>query len=368
MSHLDPPFDIAICGAGPSGTAAALTAAHAGCRVVLIERSAFPRHKVCGDCLNPSVWPVLASLGVSEMIRELDHAPLEQVRFTARNRHSLTIPLPAGAERAVTRRSMDHAMLQAALTAGVTLISGDSLTAVNRTNDRWQLVAGETAVTARTLIAADGRNSTTCRLLGISPALHPGQAGRVALQCHAPLDPAYQNTVSLELMTHGYCGIAPVDGLRMNVCLVSDARHLAAARTELAQRLPLPTEPSWHSIAPLERADLPPAPFPNCFLAGDAARVVEPFTGEGIYYALRSGQLAAQAALEHLSGDAGAAATYRANHRQLYRHRLWVNRLTRLAVTQRGLGDMLLALGRPFPSLLGFLTKKVVGASPHETA
>lgn len=356
-------YDLAICGAGPAGTACALAAARAGWRVALIERATFPRHKVCGDCLNPSLWPVLESLGTADAISALPHAALQRVRFVSQNGRRLDLPLPPGAERAVTRESFDQVMLQSALAVGVTLFSGSPLTVVERHQDQWSLTAGATTLTARTLIAADGRNSTTCRLLGLAPPNSPGHGGRVAVQCHAPLHADYHGTVALELLPHGYCGIAPVDAARMNLCLVSKARFLAAAKSEIQQRFQLPTDQIWHSIAPLERADLPPAPYPGCYLAGDAARVVEPFTGEGIYYALRSGQLAAAAAGQFMSGHAEAAAAYRNSHRQLYRHRLWVNRLSRLAVTNRGLGNSMLALGHWFPGVMRHLTAKVVNAA-----
>jgi flavin-dependent dehydrogenase len=353
-------FDLAICGAGPAGTASALAAARSGWRVALIERAPFPRHKVCGDCLNPGVWPVLESLGIATALRALNHAELHTVRLVSLNGRVLEIPLPAGAERAVTRESFDAVMLQAALAAGVTLFSGAPLTAIQRQATGWSLSTASTSLTAQTLIAADGRNSTTGRLLGLVPPARPGHAGRVAVQCHAPLSPSYQGTVALELLSHGYCGIAPVDATRMNLCLVSDAPQLAATKLEAHRRFQLPSDQLWHSLAPLDRPDLPPAPLPGCFLAGDAARVVEPFTGEGIYYALRSGQLAAEAAVRHLTGDPAAASFYRAAHRQLYRHRLWVNRLARLAVTHRSLGNGLFSLGRYFPGLPGLLTSKII--------
>ena len=357
-------FDLAICGAGPAGAACAIAAARDGWRVALIERAVFPRHKVCGDCLNPSLWPVLDSLGVAGAIRALDHAALHRVRFVSGNGRPLEISLPPGIERAVTRELFDGAMLQAALDAGVTHFSGEPLTGVVRLNDKWRLTTSTVSLTAKTLVAADGRNSTTCRLLGISPPGTQGNKGRVALQCHAPLHPDYQGTVALELLPHGYCGIAPVDDRRMNICLVSDAPDFTAAKAQIQTRFQLPSDQIWHSLAPLDRADLPPAPLPGCFLTGDAARVVEPFTGEGIYYALRSGQLAAAAIGQHLSGDPpGAAASYGASHRDLYRNRLWVNRLSRLAVTNRRLGNCLLAVGHQFPGVMRLLTAKVANAS-----
>ncbi len=356
-------FDLAVCGAGPAGAAAALAAARAGWRVALIERAIFPRHKVCGDCLNPSVWPVLESLGTAEAIRSLDHAALDRVRFTALSGRPLEIPLPAGAERAVTRESFDGVMLQAALNAGVRLFAGAPLLSLQSRENLWKAITADETLTAKTFIAADGRNSTSCRLLGISPASRPGPDGRIALQCHAPRHPDYQNTVALELMPHGYCGIAPVDSARMNLCLVSGPRQLAAAKQQIHQRFGLPDDQAWHSITPLERPDVPPVPVPGCFLAGDAARVVEPFTGEGIYYALRSGQLAAEAVTRHLQGNpAAAAGFYRQAHQRLYHRRLWVNRLARLAVTHRRFGSLLLQAGRLCPALMRHLTAKVVGS------
>ena len=350
-------FDLAVTGAGPAGAACALAAARQGLRVALIERSPFPRHKVCGDCLNPTVWPVLESLGCAPAIRALDHAVLRQVRFLSETGRPLEIPLPPGAERAVTRESFDHALLQAALHAGVTLFSGAPLTHLEPRPPGWHLTTAATSLTARTLVAADGRNSTTAHLLGIFPPTRPG---RVALQGHAPLTAPYRDTVALEWLPHGYCGVAPVDSQRMNLCLVSTTRHLPASKAEVQRRFALPPTQTWHSIAPLERADIPPAPFPNGFLAGDAARVVEPFTGEGIAYALHSGQLAATAAVQFLLGNPRAAAHYRRAHHHLYRHRLWVNRLARLAVTHRPLGHFLLRLGHHCPSLMRLLTAKVV--------
>ena len=356
-------FDVAISGAGPAGAACALAAARDGWRVALIERSIFPRHKVCGDCLNPSIWPVLESLGTAKAIAGLDHAPLRRVRFVSAKGRPLEVNLPPGAERAVTRESFDQVMLQAALDAGVTLFAGSPVIAVSRMADGWKLTHPQTTLTSRTLVAADGRNSTVCRLLGLLPPHRRSAEGRVAVQCHAPLQPDYQGTVALELMPHGYCGIAPVDAARMNICLVSNPQHLTKAKARIHERFQLAQDHVWHGIAPIDRADLPPSPWPGCYLAGDAARVVEPFTGEGIYYALRSGQLAALAAGKHLSGHPEAGHFYRSAHRQLYRHRLWVNRISRMAVTHPRAGQFMLSAGHFFPGILQFLTAKVAGSS-----
>jgi len=113
-----------------------------------------------------------------------------------------------------------------------------------------------------------------------------------------------------------------------------------------AKRMPLTREP----ISPGQ---------PSLFLVGDAARVVEPFTGEGIYYGLASGELAAKAIiLQRESGSAEAVAiAYAAAHAQLYRGRLWINRLARSAVLSPRIASGLLGFA---PAILRSLSAKIV--------
>jgi flavin-dependent dehydrogenase len=98
------------------------------------------------------------------------------------------------------------------------------------------------------------------------------------------------------------------------------------------------------------------------FFVGDAARVVEPFTGEGIYYALHSGELAAHAAIALLRGadEIGAMRRFAAAHEQLYRGRLWVNRLARAAVLSPRFTSALLQAGALPRPVLRALTAKIV--------
>ncbi|RYD31904.1 MAG: hypothetical protein EOP86_16900, partial [Verrucomicrobiaceae bacterium] len=349
-------------------------AVRAGLRTAIVERVPFPRHKVCGDCFNPSVWPVLASLGVEDAVRSLPHTLLKRVRFVSRRGRALELPLPPGAEYGITRRDFDDALLREAAQAGAVLYSGSPVTGITRTADAkgWRVVTGRCTLTSRVLVAADGRNSTTSRLLLLPSSRSAPQAAaasttRLALQCHLPLAEAYRDTVALEWTKHGYCGLAHVgDGL-LNLCVVTTGKKVAEAKTEAAGRYGVPADQVWSSIAPLNRASLNPAPLPGLFLTGDAARVVEPFTGEGIFYALRSGQLAAEAARRLLTGgDTGpghAASFYASAHRALYQRRLWVNRLARFTVTYPWAGNASLAVFRLFPQGLRWLTSKVVPGS-----
>src|SRR5213593_4381328 len=100
-------FDVAIVGGGPAGSSCAAFCAAAGLRTVIVEREKFPREKVCGDCLNPACWPVLRRLELSERVRALPHAKLEQVEFIAINGRRVIVDLPAGDEGEISvKRSL----------------------------------------------------------------------------------------------------------------------------------------------------------------------------------------------------------------------------------------------------------------------
>jgi flavin-dependent dehydrogenase len=106
---------------------------------------------------------------------------------------------------------------------------------------------------------------------------------------------------------------------------------------------------------------LPPA-HENLFLIGDAARVVEPFTGEGIYYALRSAELAANAAVKTVRGQdrERVLREFNSEYAAMYRGRLWINRMARAAVLLPKIASYLVQAARFQPSILRLLTKKIV--------
>src|ERR1051326_5747486 len=84
-------FDVAIVGGGPAGSSCAAFCARAGLRALVLEREKFPREKVCGDCLNPSLWPVLQRLDLAHRVRDLSHSKLNSVEFIAIGRGKVIV-------------------------------------------------------------------------------------------------------------------------------------------------------------------------------------------------------------------------------------------------------------------------------------
>jgi geranylgeranyl reductase family protein len=356
-------FDVAIVGGGPAGSSCAAFCAAAGLRTAIFEREKFPREKVCGDCINPACWPILRRLQVLERVRALPHGKLDRVEFIAIGGQRLSVDLPVGheAEIAIKRSFFDQLLLERARELGTTVFESATVTALTPPDprtDHWKISVGDQIVSSRTLVAADGRNSTVARLCGLLP--RPARE-RVALQTHLPLPLDFGDRVVLEFRPEGYSGQAPVGDAQLNLCLVSVPKKIASLRAWAEKRFGISPDHAWRTITPLTREPISPAQ-PSLFFVGDSARVVEPFTGEGIYYALASGELAAKAiALQHEGGDAGdVAVAYSAAHRQLYHGRLWINRLARAAVLSPRIASTSLRFARFQPWMLRILTAKIV--------
>lgn len=349
-------YDVAIAGGGPAGAACATLCAAAGLRTLVLEKSIFPRDKVCGDCLNPGCWPIFEQLGVAGRVLAAPHASLGQVEFLCGRALRLSAPLD-GNEIAIPRRILDDILLRRSQEAGAEVRQGAPLQAISRNAvGDWRLEAGNRSFTARLLVAADGRNSTVARLLGAAP---PACRDRIALQTHIPAHvPAGEaRSIEMHLLPEGYCGVAPVGDSLINICLVASSDRLDGLKAAISSRFSILDSQPWRAIAPLRRA--PIGPYRDGVLyVGDAARVVEPFTGEGIYYALRSGVLAARQIL------AGALREYPAAHAALYRRRLWVNGLARFAVTHPRAGAGLLRLMSAHRAPLEYLVRRVTAPLP----
>ena len=372
-------FDVAIVGGGPAGSSCAAFCALAGLRTLVLEREKFPREKVCGDCLNPSCWPVLQRLGLAQRVRDLPHSKLASVEFIAIDGRKVVVDLPTGewCELSVKRSLFDDLLLRRARELRAHVREGTTVTALNcshgpvarpgrdapqrrgyRGDWRIETATGE-RFSARTLVGADGRNSTVARLCNLLP--RPARE-RVALQAHIPLPRNFGRRVVLQFLPEGYSGQAPVNETELNLCLVGTPPTISRLRRWAERHFEITSDQPWRTITPLTRSPVSCA-HENLFFLGDAARVVEPFTGEGIYYAIRSGELAAIAISRTIRGE-DQQATLREFARacaEMYRGRLWVNRLARAAVLSPRIASLLLRFGPLNPAIMRLMTKKIAG-------
>jgi flavin-dependent dehydrogenase len=353
-------FDVAIVGGGPAGSSCASFCALAGLQTIVLEREKFPREKVCGDCLNPSCWPVLERLELRQRVWDLPHCELSAVKFITIDGHEVIVDLPSSrhCEISVKRSLFDDLLLRRARDLGAEVWEQSTVTGLSKNGD-WKIETASGAVFySRMLIGADGRNSIVARLCNLLPRRVPE---RVALQAHVPLPRNFGNRVVLQFLRDGYSGQAPVNETELNLCLVGTPPTISRLRRWAKHQFQLPADQPWRTIAPLTRSPVPSA-HGNVFLIGDSARVVEPFTGEGIYYALRSGELAAHAVAKIFHGDDPQTTLAEFSHAyaEMYRGRLWINHLSHAAVLRPHIGSLFVQAARINASILKLLTGKIV--------
>jgi geranylgeranyl reductase family len=356
-------FDVAIVGGGPAGSSCAAFCALAGLHTLVLERARFPREKVCGDCLNPSCWPVLEHLALTRQVLDLPHSKLTSVEFIAINGRKVSVDLPTGnppeaGEISVKRSLFDDLLLKRACELGAHVREGTTVTALVHDQD-WKIeTAARESFRARILIGADGRNSTVARLRNLLP--RPARE-RVALQAHIPLPLNFDERVVLQFLREGYSGQAPVNENELNLCLVGRPSTISRLRQWAQHQFEIPANQRWRTITPLTRSPVHCA-HENLLFVGDAGRVVEPFTGEGIYYALRSGELAAWAVAKIIRGEDRQLALreFTRAFAEMYRGRLWINRLARDAVLSPRIASGFVRAARLQPAILRLLTRKIV--------
>ena len=306
-------FDVAIVGAGPAGSSTAITLAQKGYRVALIDRAVFPRDKLCGDFLNPINWPVLDQLDVSDDILARPHAKISTFRMTAAAGAEAISALPVQGERqfglGLRRFQLDHALLERAKRVGVSVNQGVKMRGVDKDSHGWCLDMDRSGdlspARAKFLVGADGRNSWVARQLGVT-SHRTKPSSSVGFEIQLKNVRTVRHSVEIHQFAGGYAGLVRVDEDPVNLCFTVRQSRLGRAVSfeNLRQNL-LCGNPFLQALLVDAKPASPlrsvwPVYFPRrkCFgagflLVGDAARVTEPVTGEGIYLALRSGQLAA---------------------------------------------------------------------------
>lgn len=335
--------DVLVVGAGPAGTSAAVWLARGGMSVTVIDKAVFPRDKCCGDGLTTLALRELEPIGLRpDMVP--NWSSVSSAWLGSPSGREVCLPMPPDGLFAVTapRRELDAALLGLARDAGAEVIEGCALVAVTPHADHVDAsleglgTKGRGTVRARYVIAADGMWSPTRRLLGLTEAGYRGEWHAIRqYACHVTGPAADRLYVWFEPdLLPGYAWSFPLPGGRANIGFgvmrdgtrsghdvnqlwagLLQRPHIAAALgpdVQLEDR-----SAAWPIPASIDQAALSAG---RVLFVGDAARVADVMTGEGIGQALLTGRLAAEAILStpHDPGASYAKAVKRellADHR-----------------------------------------------------
>ena len=294
-------YDAVVIGAGPAGGVAALGLARAGRRVLLVDKQRFPRPKVCGCCLNASALATLRRVGVGPRLDALRPHAIDRLVMRAGAR-AASLRLPGGLS--LSRPALDGMLVDAAVDAGATFCDGVSArVAPPAGNAGGHHVALNTdIVRARCVVVADGLAGTALRdWPSMASAARPD--ARVGLGVHLPAGHALTaqlqaNAITMLCGRRGYLGMVRLEhgGIDLAAAADRDALKDHGGAAPLAQAIAADAGVSfddaeawpWRLTPPLTRSRSRLA-GPGLFVVGDAAGYVEPFTGEGMAWALAGG-------------------------------------------------------------------------------
>ena len=375
--------DVVVAGAGPAGSAAATLLAERGWSVTLLDKAAFPRPKICGEYLSPEGARVLDRLGVLKAVDASGAQPLHGMRIVAPDGTVLDGAYPtAGRWRgyrdhalAIRREVLDRVLLERARTLPVDVRERHRVTGLLRAGDAVAGVRAEVGdglpveIRARLVIGADGRASAVAHSLGL---LRPHRLQRLGLIQHVSGVSDLVDRGEIHVDPPDYCILNPVAPGIVNLGLVVPLAHARpfsgrletffAARLKQLRRVParirgMRAEGPLMAMGPLAyRVDEPRVG--GVLLAGDAAGFYDPFTGEGLYTALRSAELLAEVAHAALAaGDVSAAALapYLRARREAFRDKARVTQALQFLIARRRLADLAARFLQRRPALLSLL-------------
>lgn len=321
--HLATTYDVIIVGMGPAGAVAAAALCRGGLTVLGFDKDAHPRYKVCGGGLSARIDRLLEP-GFKSVVEQT----VNGVQFVYRGQDPLLIESSQPIAYMVMRDRFDHYLVQQAIHAGAELRTGEGVVEITQNSDRVGVVTQEGRYHARMVIGADGANSLVARQLFPNRSLYraPALESEVRLGNSRHYPSASTILVDVGAARQGYGWIFPKEnGLSVGVGefrrkssglrstfdrFVSEARGLSGRTVPRPIGHPIPA----YSDSEGGHREGIGSPFISgrAALVGDAGHLVDPLFGEGIYYAVRSGQLVASAILGNRHDHRGSLADYAA--------------------------------------------------------
>jgi menaquinone-9 beta-reductase len=362
-------YDAIVIGAGPAGTSAAITLGLAGHRVLLVEKSRFPREKLCGEFLTPECRPILARLGVEEHLLDAGAALIDQFNLYSPDGRCLEIPMrwiADGAALGVSRGRMDRILMDRAIEVGVEVREEFTISPQLQIVDGEQVLEGSypggptEKLTTTITIDASGRHGAFSRQVRQEASRLNG-ARLFGCKVHLKRIKGMDGLGELFFFKDGYGGLSDVEDGRSNLCFLTTERTLIEARGDREKLLDLTVRNNpagrarlidavaageWHGTGPITYGRQ--QTMTGLLTVGDASAFIDPFTGSGMLLALSSGELAARVIEKNLNGNRADSqrmiAEYQDRHRTLFSRRYRAVSLLRQVAFQPAIRQLMVSL------------------------
>jgi menaquinone-9 beta-reductase len=328
-------YDVIIIGGGPAGSTAAIRLAEHGIKVLVLEEKRMPREKLCGEFITPECFPTLRRLGVMDRMLAAGAQKITRLSLVVASGKSVHTPISEMSDEAtwamsLSRARFDQILFERAREAGATCLEGFAVKDCLFENGRPRAVQAMSLAEGRAVefesalvIDASGRNS---RLILAREERTAGKQGSrlYALKAHLKGVEGIREQVELYFFPQGYGGLSLVEGGLVNLCFIANERTFRNAAGDAATIVEQTVMKNvlarerlkgsevigkWHSVGPLMfgRRRLSQQ---GIIVIGDAAGMIDPFTGTGIQMALRTGEIAAQSIIESLNLATSVSASF----------------------------------------------------------
>lgn len=358
--------DVVVIGAGPAGSAAAYFLAKQGVEVILIDKNNFPREKACGDGLGPRSIQMMEKMGLGGWLIEGDYCRCDRIRLVSNNYNFFEARIPTEDTSyphfyVVPRKDFDQKLVENASEVGAKVITGCKATARVLSNGSLKGIRAiydgeEIEISCRALICADGTNGTFVKQTNIKTVAPHGFALRAYYSNVNGLDDCINIYID-ERIPEGYAWIFPTSKTEANIgygvsCLMMKRLNIDSKKLLnwfVNEKNTDPVDLSGAvATTPIKGAYLRMGYGRHntigdgVLLAGDSAGLINPLTGEGIAYALESGEQAALAMKTALDKGDVSAKALRPYQDHLSKHFHMDHRfyeLTRQVLTKNSLMD-----------------------------
>jgi geranylgeranyl reductase family protein len=337
-------YDVLVVGMGPAGAVAAYELSRAGLSVLALDKQRHPRYKVCGGGLSARIESIL-----DHDVASLVEHTVYGVQFSYRGEESFFIESPTPIAYMVMRDRFDHALLEKARAAGTSIHEGERATALRHGSEGVCVLTDRGRYQAKVLIGADGANSVVAQQLFPGPKTLRMPTLESEVMVGVDEAAQYRDTksvlINIGAASKGYAWVFPKQ--RQLSIGVAEFREKAGSPKQTFERFTRQERALAHRTIPQPLGH----PLPifksrrtssgewesgclvngNVLLVGDAGHLVDPLFGEGIYYAVRSGQMAAQAVLGRFHDRCLSLVEYdRALEREIYPEFRIASRMARI--------------------------------------
>jgi len=364
--------DVVIIGGGLAGLTGAIHLSKKGLKVTLIEKSDYPRHKVCGEYISNEILPYLIWLGAD--VSQLSPTNITEFQFTTLNGKMAKTELPLGGF-GISRYMLDHFLYQKALENGCTIIK-ETVSNVSFSTDLFTITTPEQTLSAKIVLGAFGKRSNMDQVL--SRAFITKKSPWLAVKAHYSGEFS-DDVVALHNFNGGYCGVSKVENNTINVCYLADYKTFKKYKNidEYQQNVlyknihlknvfenyqPVFEKPLTISQISFDKKQ----PVENHILMiGDTAGLIHPMCGNGMAMAIHSAKIASELILDYYSGKIKSREILEKKYAKEWKinfgKRLLMGRLLAKALTSKSITNTFVSIVASIPLVLKAIIKQTHG-------